>query len=115
MTTNETINETTESIPMRDMAQERLLSATAAQLQADLRKSRPFESGTVIVWESIGERQHYAYAAIFAGGRWYTTLQENNRWLKTSMTHEELMTYFSERGDHLAGLRVASSFEHIGF
>ena len=92
----------------------RSTSNAAQKLREDLRKSRPFETGTIIAWRSISDRGiSYEYAAIYAGGRWYTTLQKDNVYVQRSMSHSELLGYFAERGDHIADLRVAVEFEAV--
>lgn len=95
----------------------RLVSAgpTAAEtLRADLAKSRPFPSGTVIAWESVSASGiRYQYAAVFANGHWYTTVQDDNQYIQRRMSHRKLIDYFADRGDHVAGLRVATDFEEV--
>ena len=86
----------------------------AERLRKDLSKSRPFPTGTIIAWRSIATSGiHYEYAAVFANGSWYTTIEKGNAHLRPVMTHDELMNYFSARGDHLADLRVATDFEGV--
>lgn len=89
-------------------------SDAARKLREDLAKSRPFPSGTIIAWKSISASGiAYEYAAIFASGSWYTTIQNDNQHVQRVMSHRKLVDYFSERGDHLADLRVAVDFEAV--
>lgn len=92
-----------------------LTSPSAAEaLRADLRKSRPFPTGTIITWESVASSGvRYQYAAIFASGNWYTTVQADNNYMQRRMSHQQLLDYFADRGDHIAGLRVATDFEEV--
>lgn len=93
------------------------VSDVAEMIRADLRKSRPFPTGTVIAWTSVssGNGIGYDYAAIFANGRWYTTIVNDNVHVQRTMAHADLMNYFAERGDHLRDLRVATQFEAVAF
>lgn len=88
--------------------------AAAEQLANDLRETRPFATGTVIAWESVSSNgTSYSYAAIFANGSWYTTIERSNTYVQPRMTHADLLSYFSERGDHLRNLRVATDFAGV--
>lgn len=88
--------------------------SAAEMLRADLAKSRPFPSGTVITWHSVAASGiHYQYAAIFVNGHWYATVGDNNQYIQRRMSHRKLIDYFANRGDHVAGLRVATDFEEV--
>ena len=91
----------------------RPINKAVEQLRKDLADSRPFDTGTIIAWDSIGEKATYTYAAIYASGRWYTTIAQDNRYVQRTMTHDELLAFFAERGDHLANLRAATDFEAV--
>lgn len=89
-------------------------SRVAELLEADLRKSRPFPTGTIIAWESISPNGiRYSYAAVFASGHWYTTVERSNGYVQSKMLHRDLMDYFTDRGDSIANLRVATDFEQV--
>lgn len=91
-----------------------MASEAAQKLRKDLAKSRPFATGTLIAWRSISSTGiSYEYAAIYANGSWYTTIQNDNQHVQRVMSHRKLMDYFSSRGDHLADLRVATDFEAV--
>lgn len=86
----------------------------ADTLAADIRKARPVSTGTIIAWSSVSSSGvRYAYTAVFASGHWYTSLEKSNQHLRPKVTHEELLAYFRERGDHLADLRVATEFVSV--
>ena len=94
----------------------KLGESAAARLAGDLRKNRPFASGTIIGWTSVAANGiEYEYAAVFANGRWYTTVAQDNQYVQKIMTHEQMIDYLSERGDYLANLRVAVAFERVDF
>lgn len=113
MNRNPVTGESTREAGLRVPTNSRVEDAVR-RLRRDLAKSRPFPTGTIIAWESISYNGiEYHYAAVFASGKWYTTIAKDNPHLKKEMTHEELMAYFNERGDHLADLRVASSFDGV--
>lgn len=88
-------------------------SDVAEQLRRDLVKSRPFPTGTIIAWESVSAVTSYHYVAIFAGGAWFTSVVQDSQYMQKRMSHDELMMYFADRGDHLANLRVATQFEEV--
>lgn len=106
--------ERSETEEHRPTAGRTLVGEAARKLRDDLAKSRPFSAGTIIAWQSIAHTGvSYEYAAIYAGGKWYTTIENDNKYIKRAMSHDELLAYFADRGDHLANLRVATDFEGV--
>lgn len=89
-------------------------SDVAETLAAELRKTRPFPSGTIIAWTSRSSNGvDYSYAAVFANGSWYTTVERPNPYISPKMSHAEMLAYLADRGDYIVDLRVATDFEAV--
>lgn len=86
----------------------------AQNLAADLKKEgRYYPNGTIIAWEYISITGiSYSYAAVFADGSWYTTLERGNSILQPKVSHKALMRYFAENV-WIANIRVATAFEAV--
>lgn len=96
------------------LSKSELYSRAAQQLRADLQKSRPFEDGTIVRWTSVavnGSRFHYA--AVYAGGYWYTTSQRDTQHIQKKMSHEDFLHYLHSHGYSVINLGVAVDFEGI--
>lgn len=88
--------------------------AAATLIAEQIAAARPFPNSTLITWGSRSAKGiTYRYAAIFASGSWYTTIPTGNAHLRPVMSHDELLEYFRDRGDHLVDLRVATEFVSV--
>lgn len=67
-----------------------------------------FEQGTVIRWIAS---ERYTYAALKAGGLWYTTAQEFNTRVPQSVTFEKLLEILSR--SEVSDVAVATDWEGV--
>lgn len=110
----EDADQNTQATPSTALGSVAFRSDAAHQLASDLRKTRPFQTGTIIAWESVSSNGIiYSYAAVFASGHWYTTAERANTYVQPKMSHSDLINYFADRGDYIQGLRVATVFEEV--
>lgn len=84
------------------------------RLQQELRKAQPFPDGTLIRFASVDPMtgNHFHYAAIFAGGRWWFTGQGNSHFPKYA-TQQEFSVLMMEKGHRIAGLEMATAFAAV--
>lgn len=82
----------------------------AKQISKNIGKTKAFDNGTIIAWDSTSTRGiTYKYAAVFANGHWYTTAVDDTRYLSRIMENADLMRYFGEM-ENVSNIRVASEF-----
>lgn len=89
---------------------------TAAEtIRKDLNKAQPVEENTILAWTSVHpvNGAEFHYAAVFAGGVWYTTVGRDNQNVQKIMQHDELMEYLVVKGSNLKNIRVAIEFEEV--
>lgn len=68
-----------------------------------------FETGTVIRWKASGQ---YDYAVIKAGdGRWYTTAQSYNTYVRGSYNFDDLLAALSK--SEVSDVAVATSWAEV--
>lgn len=85
----------------------------AKELGKSIRKTKAFENGTIIAWDSTSTRGiTYKYAAVFANGYWYTTAANNTRYMTSMMSNEEMMKYLGEM-ENVGNIRVAETFVEV--
>lgn len=84
----------------------------AEKLLKDLQAESPVEPRTIIGWTSVHPVNgvEFDYAAIFAGGMWYTTVGRDNQNVQKIMSHADLLAYLTDKKRNTHNLRVAVDF-----
>lgn len=92
----------------------KIAAEVAKKIEKNVKKTKAFENGTVITWDSVSAYNgvSYNYAAVFANGMWYTTVAADNRYVQKKMTNESLMKYFGEM-EGVENIKVASEFVEV--
>ena len=88
----------------------------AQQILSDLQQGTgPVPERTIIRWTSVHpvNGAEFHYAAVFAGGGWYTTVAKDNDNVQKIMSHEALVTYLNRKKHNLRDIAVAVDFAKI--
>lgn len=90
----------------------------ANQILGDLQAGTgPVPERTIIRWTSVSSANgaEFHYAALFAGGAWYTSAPRDNPNVQKIMSHEDLITYLNRKKSNLKDIGVALDFAKISW
>ena len=92
-------------------------SEAARRLLQDLRNYAPVDDGTIIKWTSVHPVNgvEFKYAAVFAGGAWYTTVVRDNPNVQKIMQHDEMVHYLNSKKQNLRDIAVAIDFATLNW
>ena len=119
MTTAETITSTRTTADVISLPRvPEVPEATSAALDAasrilnDLQKDAPVPDRTIIRWTSVHpiNGAEFHYAAIFAGGAWYTSVGRDNDNVQKIMQHDDLVAYLNKKKANLKNVQMAVDF-----
>lgn len=82
------------------------------KIREDLQKDNPVPERTIIRWTSVhpSNGAEFHYAAVFAGGAWYTSAHADNQNVQRIMQHEDLIAYFNKKKKNLVNIEIAVDF-----
>lgn len=89
----------------------------AAKILEDLQKDTPVPERTVIRWTSVHpvNGAEFHYAAVFAGGAWFTSAQADNSNVQRVMQHEDLVAYLNKKKANLKNIELAVDFVSLNW